>query len=96
MGEREKRKISSIYYRRFHETGEKVHKVVSKTDPVDKLSQSFGSITLGMSDSIKLKRNVSVLSSQIEEFQCSNDLDTLDEINEVKELARQFCLNRSL
>ena len=45
-----------------------------------------------MADSIKLKRNVSVLSSQIEEFQCSNDFDTLDEINEVKEYVSEAVL----
>ena len=92
MGDREKRKTSSLNYRRFHETGEKVHKVVSKIDPVDKLSQSFGSFTLGMSDSVKFKQNVSVLSSKIEEFQCSNDLDTFDEIDEVKEYVSEAVL----
>ena len=77
---------------KLRETGEKVHKVVSKIDPVDKLSQSFGSITLDMSHSVKLKRNVSVLSSQIEEFHCSNDLVTNGEIDEVKEYVGEAVL----
>ena len=72
-----KKDTSSLNNRRFHETGEKV---VSKIDSVDKLSLSFGSITLDMSDSLKLKRN------QIEEFLCSNDLDAYDEINEIRSL----------
>ena len=49
---------------------------MSKIGPVDKLTQSLSEVTIGMAEYTKLER--------ITECQVANDLQTFDEIIEVK------------
>ena len=89
MDGRPKRNILHIDYNIYNKTGERVPKEESEVDPVDKLVQTFSGVSIGMAEIVKLKRNTSVLSSKIEEFQYANDLSTFDEIDEVKQFVSE-------
>ena len=92
MGERLKRKIALIDCKTYHHKGEKVIKSMPKIDPVDNLTKSLSEVTIGLAEYTKLKRNSCILSKRIPEFQLSNDLQTFDEVTEVKEFINEATL----